>query len=120
MDNIRACAVRARRSIIDGYLRLSLVPSFLPPFPMTKLRDVVRKPRVPCCLDFGPKGPRTIQSRGDPDAVFDVIPRRYDAGSRNAAGLTSHMIYLRGKQLARMYSPAISTHTIISPSADRP
>ena len=54
--------------------------------------------------DFGPKG-RTITNREATQMLYSMYPSPIRRWIAQRGGLTSHMIYLRGKQLARMYKP---------------
>ena len=54
--------------------------------------------------DFGPKG-RTITNRAATQMLYSMYPSPIRRWIAQRGGLTSHMIYLRGKQLARMYKP---------------
>jgi hypothetical protein len=54
--------------------------------------------------DFGPKG-RTITNREATQKLYSMYPSPIRRWIAQRGGLTSHMIYLRGKQLARMYKP---------------
>src|SRR5712664_40811 len=54
--------------------------------------------------DFGPKG-RTITNREATQMLYSMYPSPIRRWIAQRGGLTSQMIYLRGKQLARMYKP---------------
>jgi hypothetical protein len=54
--------------------------------------------------DFGPNG-RTITNREATQLLYSMYPSPIRRWIAQRGGLTSHMIFLRGKQLARMYKP---------------
>ena len=54
--------------------------------------------------DFGPRG-RTITNREATQMLYSMYPSPVRRWIAQRGGLTSHMIFLRGKQLARMYKP---------------
>jgi hypothetical protein len=54
--------------------------------------------------DFGPRG-RTITNREATQMLYSMYPSPIRRWIAQRGGLTSHMIFLRGKQLARMYKP---------------
>jgi len=54
--------------------------------------------------DFGPRG-RTITNREATQMLYSMYPSPIRRWIAQRGGLRSHMIFLRGKQLARMYKP---------------
>jgi hypothetical protein len=60
--------------------------------------------RFHAAWDFGPKG-RTNTNREATQMLYSMYPSPIRRWIAQRGGLTSHMIFLRGKQLARMYKP---------------